>query len=321
MTTFRIGAASDVGRVRSNNQDSKLVTDDLYAVADGMGGHLGGEVASAIAVETLRSSVSEPTIDGVISGVRMANRAIYTRSASDPDLRGMGTTLCAVARVEVDGGHDQLTIVNVGDSRGYLLRGGDLTQITRDHSLVEDLRAEGRLTAEEAAVHPHRNIVTRALGIDPDVEVDHTEVDPLPGDRYVLCSDGLTNEVTLDKLGATLRRLADPQDAADELVRLANDNGGRDNITVVVVDIVEGGGSPATAAGAVAGEQRDQTAVAPAVPAAPREGNTQSTVVPPPPAADATAPASGPGDAGLEPKPVSVAPAEPAVHTRRFTWR
>ncbi len=148
----------------------------------------------------------------------------------------MGTTLCALALIET-GDDDRLAIINVGDSRVYLLKEGDLEQITDDHSLVATLERQGRLTADEAAVHPQRNIITRALGIDTRVMVDSWEVRPVPGDRYLLCSDGLFNEVEESRIAATLRKLASPEEAARELVRLANEGGGRDNITVVIVDV------------------------------------------------------------------------------------
>src|SRR5690606_37334757 len=167
-----------------------------------------------------------------------ANVAILERALADPTLRGMGTTLCVLALVEADG-EERLAIANVGDSRIYVFANGELEQMTDDHSLVAALVREGRITEEEAEGHPQRNILTRALGMDSDVTVDAWEVVPLVGERWLLCSDGLFNEVSVDQMGAVLRRLADPQGAAAELVRLANDGGGRDNITVLVVDIVD----------------------------------------------------------------------------------
>ena len=149
----------------------------------------------------------------------------------------MGTTLCALALV-VSGDQDRLAIANVGDSRIYVYAGDEFEQLTEDHSLVAQLVRDGTLTASQADRHPQRNVLTRALGIDPEVNVDAWEVLPFAGDRFVLCSDGLSNELTDDQIAAVLRRLAEPQEAANELVRLANDNGGRDNITVVVVDIM-----------------------------------------------------------------------------------
>ncbi len=238
MTDFRVGSATDVGRVRSNNQDSFLVREgELFAVADGMGGHQGGEVASALALEILGQSHDEPSTSTLVRAVRSANKAVFDRAGSDPDLKGMGTTLTALADVAGREGR-RLGIVNVGDSRLYRFRGDHLEQLTEDHSLVASLERQGRITADEAKTHPQRNILTRALGIDEVVVVDSWEVDPVTGDRFLICSDGLFNEVDENRLVATLRRFEDPGDAARELVRLANEGGGRDNITCVVVDVM-----------------------------------------------------------------------------------
>ncbi len=238
MTDFRVGSATDVGRVRSNNQDSFLVREgDLFAVADGMGGHQGGEVASALALEILGQAHDEPSTSTLVRAVRSANQAVFDKAGSDPDLKGMGTTLTALADVETGEGR-RLGIANVGDSRLYRVRNDGIEQLTEDHSLVASLVRQGRITAEEAENHPQRNILTRALGIDESVAVDSWEVDPVAGDRFLICSDGLFNEVDENRLVATLRRFEDPGDAARELVRLANEGGGRDNITAVVVDVV-----------------------------------------------------------------------------------
>ncbi len=254
MTSVRVGSATDAGRIRDINEDSALIGDTIFAVADGMGGHAAGEVASQVAVEALEAYAA-PGVDGeedMVDAVRVANRAVMARADTAPELSGMGTTLIALALVptETDGGPDDETramatgpttflLANVGDSRAYLFRDGDLTQLTRDHSLVEDLVQEGRLTPAEARTHPQRNIVTRVLGNDPDVEPDVFTADPLVGDRYVLCSDGLFDELEDERIAAVLRRLSDPDEAARELVRLANESGGRDNITVVLVDVTD----------------------------------------------------------------------------------
>ena len=253
MTILRAGTATDVGRVRSNNQDSHLVLDaiSLYGVADGMGGHQGGEVASAIAVELTGKHATEPTLDSLMAAVRIANRAIFEKAGSDRDLHGMGTTLVAIQLVTSPEG-DEVAWVNVGDSRVYLFRDNRLVQLSHDHSLVEDLVRDGQLTPDEAAVHPQRNIITRALGIDLDVAVDGATVLPFTGDRFLLCSDGLFGEVSDDQMTSALRRLADPTEAAEELVRLANEGGGRDNITVVVVEVVDDGGRAEAASVALA---------------------------------------------------------------------
>lgn len=238
MTDFRVGSATDVGRVRSNNQDSFLVREgDLFAVADGMGGHQGGEVASALALQILGQAHDEPSTSTLVRAVRSANQAVFDKAGADPDLKGMGTTLTALADVDTREGR-RLGIVNVGDSRLYRLRNDRIEQLTEDHSLVASLVRQGRITAEEAENHPQRNILTRALGIDEAVAVDSWEVEPVAGDRFLICSDGLFNEVDENRIVATLRRFEDPGDAARELVRLANDGGGRDNITAVVVDVV-----------------------------------------------------------------------------------
>lgn len=254
MTTFRAGGASDVGQIRSNNQDSKLIIDDVsvFAVADGMGGHQGGEVASAIAVETLEAVITEPTVDSVVEAVKEANRRIFSRAADDDDLRGMGTTLVAIALVNRGAEDEEVAWVNVGDSRVYLLRDDRLVQLSRDHSLVEDLRRGGQLSEEEAAVHPQRNILTRALGIDEAVQVDTDSVMPFNGDRFLLCSDGLFNEVDPDTIVEVLTSSEDPDASAAELVRLANEGGGRDNITALVVDVTDDSGRSARAAEAAA---------------------------------------------------------------------
>ncbi len=246
MTRFAWGSATDTGRVRQANEDSVLAVDGLFAVADGMGGHKAGEVASHLAIETLQDEFGAAGTDVLVTAVQQANRALVDRSADDPELTGMGTTLCAMALVDAEG-RDAIAVVNVGDSRLYLMSDGELTQVTEDHSLVATLERQGRLSRAEAAVHPQRNILTRALGIDANVMVDSWEILPVIGDRYLICSDGLFNEVDDNRLAATLRRLADPVEAAKELVRLANEAGGRDNITCVVVDVVDDSGrDPAT---------------------------------------------------------------------------
>jgi len=241
VTRLAWGSATDTGRIRQANEDAFLTVDGLYAVADGMGGHQAGEVASHLALETLASAFDAAGTEVLVAAVEQANTALVERAADDPELAGMGTTLCAMALVEVNGS-DAIAVVNVGDSRLYLLSDGELHQITEDHSLVATLQRQGRITADEAAVHPQRNILTRALGIDGRVLVDSWEVRPVIGDRYLLCSDGLFNEVDESRIASVLRRLADPTEAAQELVRLANESAGRDNITCVIVDILDDSG-------------------------------------------------------------------------------
>ena len=232
------GSATAIGQVRAVNQDSVLVADQLYAVADGMGGHRGGEVASASALEALAAAVTEPSTAALVAGVETANAAVYRQSLTDPSLAGMGTTLVVIG-VVAQGAERRLGIVNVGDSRAYLLAGDEFAQLSEDHSLVETLVRSGQLTEDEAANHPRRNVLTRALGIEPEVDVDAWVIEPHEGDRFILCSDGLFNELDDDTITTTLRAVDDPGDAARELVRQADAAGGRDNISVVVLDVVE----------------------------------------------------------------------------------
>ena len=231
-----VGARTDVGRVRSGNEDSFMVHEPLFAVADGMGGHQGGEVASNLALETLQKA-SGP--DDLADTVREANRAVYEKAAGNPRLAGMGTTLTAVI-VETE---QAFRLAHIGDSRLYLLRDGKLDRITTDHTVVERLVGEGRLTPAEAEIHPQRNILTRALGVDAEVEVDEERVDVRVGDRLLLCSDGLTGMVEDEEIHRILAEQGDPQAAADLLVEAANTAGGQDNITAVVIDVADEGGA------------------------------------------------------------------------------
>ena len=208
-------------------------------LADGMGGHRGGEVAAALAVSTTLDSFNGSSRTGLVRAVVAANQAIMERSLVDENLLGMGTTICAIAAVVGELGLDGLAVVNVGDSRVYHYSSGVLIQVTEDHSLVADLVRAGDLTAEEAARHPQRNILTRALGIEDDPVVDTWELLPVVGDRYLLCSDGLFNELTDDRITEILSQYTDPGMAANELVDRAVDAGGHDNVTVLVVDVTE----------------------------------------------------------------------------------
>ncbi|MGD0378992.1 MAG: Stp1/IreP family PP2C-type Ser/Thr phosphatase [Acidimicrobiales bacterium] len=240
MTVLRSGSASDVGRVRTVNEDLALESLTLFAVADGMGGHVGGEIAARTAVDTLQAEFArQPSADGLAGAIHEANRAVWERGRADVDLRGMGTTMIAAALVSTDDG-DRLVLANVGDSRAYRLHGGELVQLTTDHSVAEELVARGELSEEEAAVHPHRHILTRALGVQSDVAVDVWQLVPEEGDRFLLCSDGLTNEVPTEEITEVLSGTRDPQEVADVLVRMANQAGGNDNATVVVLDVMVG---------------------------------------------------------------------------------
>ena len=230
-----IGAATDVGRVREGNEDGYLIDEalGLVALADGMGGHHGGEVASATALEALRAGVTSGA--SLREAMEEANRAVFAKSLTDTSLHGMGTTL--TAGTLVTGG--TLLIGHVGDSRAYMFRDGDLRRLTTDHSHVEELVRDGKITEDEAAVHPMRSVITRALGIDETVDVDVYPVELLPGDRVVLCSDGLTDMVHEDAIAGELRRESDAKRAAARLVDTANRAGGVDNITVVVIAVTD----------------------------------------------------------------------------------
>jgi PPM family protein phosphatase len=247
MTVLRSGSATDVGRVRKINQDLPLEALNLFAVADGMGGHVGGEVAARVAIDALLSSFTrEPTTHGLLAAFSEANRSVWQESQDQSDLHGMGTTLTAIALVGGADGRDMIALANVGDSRAYVFSEGQITQVTADHSLAEERMRHGEMTEAEAAVHPQRHILTRALGVSPDVEADMWELQLRAGDRIVLCSDGLSNEVGPEVLSEILATEADPGVAAHRMVEAANAHGGADNITVVVVDVLvgeEGGGS------------------------------------------------------------------------------
>jgi len=246
----RVGATTDVGVVREQNEDAYLVRAPIYAVADGMGGHQGGEVASRLALETVdRKSREDHEVD-LRNAVRDANRVVLDRASGDTNLSGMGTTL-TMLRVE----GPRVRLAHVGDSRAYLLRDGELRQLTDDHTLVNRMVREGKLTEDEARIHPQRSILTRALGVDGELEVDVFTVDLDPGDRVLLCSDGLTSIVADDEIRGILMSHPDPQAACDELVAAAIRGGGPDNITVVVLDVEEGEGDPPPARGAPAGEE------------------------------------------------------------------
>ena len=235
------GAKSDVGRVREANEDSYLVADPLFVVADGMGGHIAGDVASSTAVKVIQdesgdaSSENPGTLSKIISD---ANAAIWDKAQSDPALRGMGTT-CTLVLVD----EDRVHIAHVGDSRAYRLRDGQLEQLTEDHTLVGRMVQEGRLSPEEAQHHPQRSIITRALGVDEDVQVDLETVELSEGDRLLLCSDGLSSMVDDGSIESVLASESDPLRAADQLIDVANEAGGDDNITVVVIDFEKASGA------------------------------------------------------------------------------
>ena len=233
------GASTDVGMVRQQNEDSYLAEENLYVVADGMGGHNAGEVASALAVTTLKAGARTgiDSVERFRELVQQANTAIYTASLDDSTQSGMGTTLTALSIVA--GEEPRVLVANVGDARAYMWRNGALTRLSVDHSYVQELVNEGIITPEEARVHPRRNIVTRALGIDRSVVVDVFSHLVRTGDRIVLCSDGLVDEVSDADIAVVLGQHSDPQDTAEALVMVANTAGGRDNTTVIVVDVLD----------------------------------------------------------------------------------
>ncbi|MCB0881877.1 MAG: Stp1/IreP family PP2C-type Ser/Thr phosphatase [Thermoleophilia bacterium] len=234
---------SDTGRVRDHNEDRSYVAAHVVAVADGMGGALAGEVASQMAVEAIEG-ISKPADPlSIKAAIENANRAIRRMAAQDPSKSGMGTTITA-ATLE---GH-RLDVVHVGDSRAYLWRGDTLEQLTHDHSVVAELVRQGSLSPEEALNHPHRNVITRALGAEPDVTVDTYQHDVEPDDILLLCSDGLYGEVSDDEILAELRTATSMEEAAAALVARANANGGSDNVTVVLARIGEGSPTQATSA-------------------------------------------------------------------------
>lgn len=248
MITLVGGAATDVGRVRSVNQDGAFTSAYLYAVADGMGGHRGGEVASALALQALAATPAGASSTEVrafeslaelLAAAEQANDLVYRAADQDPDLAHMGTTLCALALLKPPENEMRLGLVNIGDSRVYRWSGGELEQLTEDHSLVQDMVRDGRLTAREAETHPKRNILTRALGIEAQVVIDGWDRAISPGERYLLCSDGLFNELDAEEIAAALADMPDPLQAAHRLVDEATAAGGRDNVTCVVVDVVD----------------------------------------------------------------------------------
>jgi serine/threonine protein phosphatase PrpC len=265
------GSATHPGQLRPQNEDNLLAIDGVYVVADGMGGHEAGEVASQIAVERVRADLDTkqlPEASAVVESISNANGDIFRAAIANPGQAGMGTTITAIAvigdklagrgapnlDVNDDPGEvtpvvpaepsEALVLANVGDSRTYLLRHNRLRRVTVDHSYVQELVATGHISEDEARTHPRRNIITRALGIEPDVKVDWWTLPLIRGDRFLLCSDGLVDEVDDDDIKHTLTTLTDPQEAADRLVDQANEAGGRDNITVIILDVLEGDEPP-----------------------------------------------------------------------------
>ena len=246
-TTVSCGASTHVGKVRKNNQDSFGFNDYLFVVADGMGGHLGGEVASDLAVKTvinvfessgkLKRKKIKRNQSGLLDAVEQANHQIIQTATEDSSLKGMGTTLCAVMLGVQENESPAFVIANIGDSRVYQFSNENLKQTTEDHSLVADLVRAGELTTQEAARHPQRNVLTRALGIDAASKTDIYELAINDGDKYLLCSDGLFNELSEVRITEILTKISDPQIASEMLVNEAVEAGGHDNVTAMVLTV------------------------------------------------------------------------------------
>lgn len=231
LTSF--GSRTDIGCLRDHNEDSLVVTPPLFAVADGMGGHAAGEVASEIAVRVLSGLAPEhPDGEALGRAIEEANRAVIQAAREGRGRQGMGTTMTAAM---LEG--ERLVIAQVGDSRAYLLHQGKLQQLTRDHSLMADMIEAGQLTPEEARTHPQRSVITRALGSDAHLHPDIYEINVETGDRLLICSDGLSGMIFDDQIENTLRRVQDPQRCASQLVNEAIAAGGHDNVTVIVADV------------------------------------------------------------------------------------
>jgi protein phosphatase len=237
LSVGRIAALSDTGRKRRQNEDAFVCEPPLFAIADGMGGAQAGEVASRLAAAAFEEGASAVHgEDGVATVVRDAKARIFERAVQDPAVAGMGTTATVAV---VDESASSVTLAHVGDSRAYLFRDDALRQLTTDHSLVGELVRSGRLTEDEAAVHPHRSVITRALGTDADVEVDTLTLEVAVGDLFLLCSDGLSAMLRDDEIVRVLRSAGgDPSSAAEALVAAANAAGGEDNVTVVLFELV-----------------------------------------------------------------------------------
>ena len=268
---LRFAARSDIGLLREGNEDSGYAGPRLLVLADGMGGHAAGEVASSVAVAMLASldddSPGPDILDRLSSAVQDANNHLRDMVLGDPDLEGMGTTLTALLRAG-----SRFGLVHVGDSRCYLLRGDQLQQITKDHTFVQTLVDDGRITAEEASHHPQRNVIVRALDGREDVELDLSIREAKAGDRYLLCSDGLSDVLSEETMRDTLAGDDSPDHAAEQLVELALRGGGPDNITAIVADVVDvdagPSATPVTVGAAAEGPVRRSTADSPAAKAA-----------------------------------------------------
>ena len=267
--SLRFAARSDVGLVRQSNQDSGYAGPHLCLLCDGMGGPAGGDIASAVAVEHLMPLDADSHQAGELLGlmrdaVQAAHTELVTLSSQDPDLAGLGTTCIGVMR-----SGNKLAMVHVGDSRAYMLRDGTLTQVTTDHTFVEYLVETGRLTRDQARQHPQRSVLLRVLGdTEGEVQLDESIREAVPGDRWLLCSDGLSGPVTAETIGEVLAGVADPGQAADQLIDLALRAGGPDNVTAVVFDVVKDDPERAAAAHRAGDEQSEAQEPEAASPAA-----------------------------------------------------
>ena len=233
MATLRTAGRTDIGQVRENNEDVILSSERLVLVADGMGGHPGGEIAANVAASVIPAVFTGQSEDELEAAVRAANWAIRDRAFGQSELAGMGTTICAAGLLS----SGQLALVNVGDSRAYLWHEGALSRLTKDHSVTAELIERGELREEEAAQHPYYGVLIRALGVAPDVEIDRRTVAVGKGDRVVLCSDGLFNELSSDEIAGAVGAARDPAALVDALIERAIAQGGRDNISVVVAEV------------------------------------------------------------------------------------
>lgn len=231
------GAATHTGRVRAINEDSYLARFPVFVVADGMGGHAAGEVASRLATEAFAGLADARVLSAndSVAAISSANSVILDTAGGDPDLQGMGTTIAGLAVVTV-GGSEHWQVFNVGDCRVYRFARGRLDQLTVDHSEAEELVASGQLSKQEARTYARRNVVTRSLGTEPPPQSDSWVFPPSPPERFLICSDGVTTELEDEVIEGVLAAETDPQSAAEHLVRLAVEAGGRDNITSIVVD-------------------------------------------------------------------------------------
>lgn len=234
---MRVGVASDVGKRREKNEDGYLVSDPVFAVADGMGGHSAGEIASAIALQTFKNSFrpipSPKTVsDKLAESIQKANETVFQQSATETEQRGMGTTLTIAVLLE-----NKFHFGHIGDSRAYLLRDSSLSQITEDHSLVAEMVKKGVLSPEQAEIHPQRSVLTRALGIEQAVQIDTSSLEIKPKDKILLCTDGLTSMVDDPEIERILNEPDDPQTICQNLVEAANEKGGHDNITALIIEV------------------------------------------------------------------------------------